>query len=134
MWKLHRQLNVPNIFRLAAIYTWAPAFKDKPGKIRGLKEKKLTYLGEFGITVFVLSWDFVIIYWKNTTVTGIRPRRNRGIWDNPCSRFWYLILLGKYIKILTCIRVPKDPIHKSYNALRYVSNAVLPYIPTDLHL
>ena len=28
MWKLHRKLNFPNIFRLAAIYTWAPAFKD----------------------------------------------------------------------------------------------------------
>ena len=27
MWKLHRKLNFPNIFRLAAIYTWAPAFK-----------------------------------------------------------------------------------------------------------
>ena len=28
MWKLHRKLNFPNILRLAAIYTWAPAFKD----------------------------------------------------------------------------------------------------------
>ena len=28
MWKLHRKLNFPNIFRLAAIYTWAPAFKS----------------------------------------------------------------------------------------------------------
>ena len=27
MWKLHRKLNFPNIFWLAAIYTWAPAFK-----------------------------------------------------------------------------------------------------------
>ena len=27
MWKLHRKLNFFNIFRLAAIYTWAPAFK-----------------------------------------------------------------------------------------------------------
>ena len=27
MWKLHRKLNFPNIFRLAAIYTWAPALK-----------------------------------------------------------------------------------------------------------
>ena len=26
MWKLHRKLNFPNIFRLAAIYAWAPAF------------------------------------------------------------------------------------------------------------
>ena len=26
MWKLHRKLNFPNIFRLAAIYTWTPAF------------------------------------------------------------------------------------------------------------
>ena len=27
MWKLHRKLKFPNIFLLAAIYTWAPAFK-----------------------------------------------------------------------------------------------------------
>ena len=27
MWKLYRKLNFPNIFLLAAIYTWAPAFK-----------------------------------------------------------------------------------------------------------
>ena len=27
MWKLHRKLNFPNIFQLAAIYTWALAFK-----------------------------------------------------------------------------------------------------------
>ena len=27
MWELHRKLNFPNIFRLAAIYTPAPAFK-----------------------------------------------------------------------------------------------------------
>ena len=27
MWKLLRKLNFPNIFRLAAIYTPAPAFK-----------------------------------------------------------------------------------------------------------
>ena len=26
MWKLHRKLNFPKIFRLAAIHTWAPAF------------------------------------------------------------------------------------------------------------
>ena len=28
MWKLHRKLSFPNIFLLAAIYTWAPVFKD----------------------------------------------------------------------------------------------------------
>ena len=28
MWKLHRKLNFPNIFRFAAIYTWATAFKS----------------------------------------------------------------------------------------------------------
>ena len=27
MWKVHRKLNTPNIFRLTAIYTWATAFK-----------------------------------------------------------------------------------------------------------
>ena len=29
MWKLHRKLSFPNIFRLDAIYTWAPAFKGE---------------------------------------------------------------------------------------------------------
>ena len=28
MWMLHRKLNFPNMFRLVAIYTPAPAFKD----------------------------------------------------------------------------------------------------------
>ena len=34
MWKLHRKLNFPNFFRLAAIHTWAPAFNSATIKIR----------------------------------------------------------------------------------------------------
>ena len=46
MWKLHRKLNFPNFFRLAAIYTWTPAFKAEessqmsllPAPIKGSSE------------------------------------------------------------------------------------------------
>ena len=39
MWKLHRKLNFPNIFWLAAIYTWAPA-----KTLWRRREKSVTYI------------------------------------------------------------------------------------------
>ena len=38
MWKLHRKLNFPNIFRLAAIYIPAPAFKSSHHLINHLQK------------------------------------------------------------------------------------------------
>ena len=39
MWKQQRKLNFPNIFRLAAIYTWVPAFKSGLGRNKNQEKK-----------------------------------------------------------------------------------------------
>ena len=52
MWKLHRKLNFPNIFRLAAIYTPAPAFNFK------LALKHLQYVASIIIQTFKNLFEY----------------------------------------------------------------------------
>ena len=64
MWKQHRKLNFPNIFRLAAIYTWAPAFKSGLGRNKNQENKaKIKKLRLLGDRIDLGDWVNVYILW-----------------------------------------------------------------------
>ena len=62
MWKLHTKLNFPNIFRLAAIFSWAPAFKHDIA-IRYVQTSSSSVVQSMGyVSVLILLFHFVKRY------------------------------------------------------------------------
>ena len=61
MWKLHRKLNFHNIFRLAAIYTWAPAFKltERGKKVASYFYQYIAFFPKFySFNQIIKRWNY----------------------------------------------------------------------------
>ena len=87
MWELHRKLNFLNFFRLAAIYTWAPAFSlHLHANLNKLKLKKnINKKNTELILCMLYSFDTFDLIWGKSSMSsnanGFTKTRDKTLFD-----------------------------------------------------